>query len=337
MISSALLALFMTGAPPPTPAAASPATASASKAAPKPSQAKAAPKAPRTLVDRIVAVVNDAVITQHELDQAAAPILASKHTEEEKQATQKAVLDRLIDERLMEGQVIENRIEVEPADIDRAIARIAADNQITPEQLQQAVMDRGMRLHDYRNTLRKQLQSLKLVELKVRSRVVVPEAEVKAEYRRQTLNKPPDVKLHIRHIFLPWSSPDAKTREAVLSQLRAAKAKAEAGTDFGELAKAQSQGPTASEGGDLGELSERSLLPEMAKAVTKLQPGQISDPIETEAGVHLVQLLERKTAETDYERQKAAIYQQLYAREVEAQMQVWLEEIKSEASIQILL
>ena len=104
------------------------------------------------------------------------------------------------------------------------------------------------------------------------------------------------------------------------------------------MAKEISEGPTASSGGDLGEIGEKGLLPELARALVGVKNQEITQPIETTNGVHVVQLLERKAKQpTTYASVKDQIYQELYQKEVERQMKVWLDELKGSSAIDIRL
>lgn len=289
----------------------------------------------RERIDRVRAVVNDEVITEHEL-KAALDAAGGLAPGLDHAALEKQVLDRLIDERLLEQQIKESHVHVEEADVERAIQDILKQNQISLEQLQQAIQERGMSMGAYRETLRKQLRQLKLIELKVRSKIVIPERAVKAEYARQTRGQTPDQLVHIQHIFLPWSKPSATERAATLAKLGGLRDRAERGDDFAALAKEFSKGPTAEGGGDLGEVSEKGLLPALAKGIQGLSVGQLSQPIETDTGVHLVKVLSRRAEDSGaYAKQQARIRQELYTREAEAQMKVWLEDLRSQASIDV--
>ncbi len=292
------------------------------------------PSAPadRELVDRIVAIVNDDVIIASELDTSVTELGGSN-------ADKREILEKLISERLMTQQIQEAKIEVTADDIDRAIKDILRTNRITEAELQAAVEARGLSMDKYRADLKTQLIRLKLIDMKVRSRVVIPETEIKAEYERQTRNEKKEELVRIRHIFLRWGdSPDPRERQRVLEAARAARKRVADGESFEKVAKELSQGPTAASGGDLGEMSQQQMLPELAKGIEGLTPGQLTAPLETDSGVHVVLLEDRrKKASTAYAEARNRIYQELYQKEVEAQMKVWLEELRKQAAVSIKL
>ncbi|MBK6686696.1 MAG: peptidylprolyl isomerase [Deltaproteobacteria bacterium] len=297
----------------------------------------APPNDGRQLLDRIVAVVNDEIITLSEVEAAAGPYLPQNDTEAKKQALYRDILDQLIAERLLSEQIKEAKIGITEEEVDRAIKDILRQNKIDEEDLKQAVESRGMSLGQYREDLKTQLIRLKIIDMKVRSRVVVPETDIKAEYDRQSRDEKVENLVKIRHIYFRYGdSPDPKEKARILGLATAARKRAVDGEDFGALATELSQGPTAAQGGDLGELAEAGLLPELAKVVKTMQPNTISQPIETINGVHVVRLEGRRVKESKaYAEQREQIYQRLYQKEVETQMKIWLDELRAQSAVEV--
>ena len=292
---------------------------------------------PRQLVDRIVAIVNDDVIILSELDDAEnipGINLSSDPTERRKQ-----LLEQLINERLMQQQISEAKIEITEDELGRAIQDILRTNKITEAELKTAVEARGLSMGQYREDLKSQLIRLKLIDTKVRSRVVIPEAEIRAEYDRRVRDESKETLVRVRHVFLRWGeSPDPNERTRVLTAAKAARQRILNGENFEQVAREVSQSSTAQVGGDLGEMNQTQMLPELAKAIGPMKPGDISQPIETPNGVHVVRLESRRSkASTTYAESRIKIYQELYQREVEAQMRVWLEELRKQAAVTINL
>ncbi len=288
----------------------------------------------RELLDRIVAVVNDDVIIASELDTANQQRLGLAG-----RASDRQVLEQLINEKLMMQQISEAQVDISEQELQGAIQDIIRNNRVTMAELEAAVRAQGMSMAEYREDLKTQLIRLKLINIKVRSRVVIPEAEIKSEYERRTRNEPKEELLTIQHIFLRWGeSPNANERQRVLAAAEAARKRVLNGERFAKVAKEISEGPTASSGGDLGELTRQQMLPALAKGTEGLAAGELSQPIETPNGVHVVFVKSvREKAGKTFEQMRNLIYSQLYEREVEAQMKVWLEELRKQAAVTILL
>jgi peptidyl-prolyl cis-trans isomerase SurA len=285
------------------------------------------------LVDRVAAVVNEEVITLSEVRNAAAQAGSGDLDPVARDQLRERVLDGIISERLIAQKIREADIEVTDSDVERAIQDILRQNNITEVELNQALQARSMSMSQYRADLKGQLRRLKLVDMNVRSKVSVSEKEIREEYDRRTRNAPRRERITIRHLFFRADGED---------DLPSAQARAEAafrrvtseGEDFSQVAKEVSEGPTAAEGGSLGEMSTESLLPSLAEAVRSLQPGQVSEPIVTPNGIHVVRLDDRSYETTErYEAMAGAIREDLYNQEMEKQMQIWLEELKAGANI----
>lgn len=291
----------------------------------------------RELVDRVAAVVNDDIITLSEVQAAAKPYASPDDGEERKKMLYADILDQLINERLLGQQIKEAQIDVTDDEVERAMQDILRQNKITEEELKQAVEARGMSVGEYKVDLKSQLIRLKLIDLKVRSRVVVPESDIRAEYDNRNRGQSKDEMVTISHLFFRWGeSPDPAEKARVMARAAAARQRIVKGEDFAAVAKEISEGPTAAQGGSLGELARKGLLPELDKALMSIEPGEMSPPVETANGVHVVLLEGRRFKEgTPYAEMRDRIYQDLYQRRVEEQMKLWLEELRASSAVDV--
>lgn len=285
---------------------------------------------PGTLVDRIAAVVNDDVITLSEVRAAAKPLERDGQSAADRERLYRDVLDDLIADRLLEQQIRESEVEVTEADLDRAVQDILQQNGITEAQLEQALAARDLSVSQYREDLRVQLQRLKVVDRNVRSKIDIGEREVEEEYQRQVRDEEKRELVRISHIFIP----SAGDPEAARAAAAAARQRVLAGEAFEDVAKEVSKGPTAKDGGSLGELAVSGLLPGLAEAVAPLSEGELSQPAEAGPGFHVVRLEERRLqASTSLEELAPKIREQLYQREMEKQMDLWLDELEAKAAV----
>lgn len=300
------------------------------------------PSAPddRILLDKIVATVNGDIVTLSELRKAAEPFLAQNDTPAKRRRLYRDVIEQLIDERLLAQQIREAKINVTDRQVKAAVEDILRQNKLTRDQLMAALDARNLSLAAYEADVKEQLKRLKLVDDKVRARVVVPDSEVRAEYERRVKDDPPKVKINIAHIMLRYdenSPPEDKDR--ILAEARSIRTKVvEEQEPFEEVAKKVSQGPTASKGGGLGEMNASALMPELALGVEGLKPGQISQPILTPNGVHVVKLIARRLERSKtFKELRPKIYQELFQARFEKQTKVWLDEVERESAIDIRL
>ena len=109
------------------------------------------------------------------------------------------------------------------------------------------------------------------------------------------------------------------------------------GGKFEELAKTHSEDASGSSGGDLGWLSPGDTVPEFDQAMNALQPGQISEPVQSPFGWHLIQVLERRTQDVSQERQRQAARQAIRARKADAAFQEWLQRLRDRAYVEYRL
>ncbi|NJK89913.1 MAG: hypothetical protein HC923_11320 [Myxococcales bacterium] len=293
--------------------------------------AQAAGGAPGVLIDRIAAVVNDDVITLSEVEAAVRAFEAEGQGQADRSKLREQVLNDLIAERLLEQQISASDVTVDDAEIDRAVQDILRQNEITEDQLQQALDSRGMTMGQYREDLRDQLLRLRVIDRNVRSRVSISDEDVREEYERRTRNLAKKEIIRISHILIPFDGDEASANAKAL----AARSRVIEGEPFAEVASDVSKGPTASSGGSLGEVDVAGLVPEFKMAVSQMRVGDVSEPIAVQDGFHILVLQDRRfDAGEAYESVAANIRDQLYQREVERQMQIWLEEVEAASAVE---
>ncbi|MGF1511003.1 MAG: peptidylprolyl isomerase [Myxococcota bacterium] len=291
-------------------------------------------KQPGILVDRIAAVVNEDVVTESEVRLAARAQNTPEYDAVAREKVFQAALDSLIAEKLIAQKIEEAEIEVTQTDLERAIDDIIKQNSITRAELEQALAARGISMSQYRADLEVQLRRLKLIDMNVRSKVSVSEKEIREEYERRARAQPAKELVQIRHIF--FRADESRDIPSATSLANAAYDRVSRGREeFAEVAKEVSEGPTAEEGGSLGEMSTKGLLPVLADAVKSLEPGDISKPLVTPNGVHVVLLEARRyEAGQPFEQVARQIREELFSREMEQQMQIWREELEAGAMIE---
>jgi peptidyl-prolyl cis-trans isomerase SurA len=139
----------------------------------------------------------------------------------------------------------------------------------------------------------------------------------------------------VRHILL--RTKEGVSDSDVRSRLTGVRARIVAGEDFGELARVTSEDGTAAKGGDLGWLSPGDTVPEFERAMTALKIGEVSEPVQSPFGWHLVQVLERRAEEVSEERKKAVARQTIRARKADDAYQDWVRQMRDRAFVEIRL
>lgn len=259
------------------------------------------PLARAELVDRVAAVVNNDIITLSELEKRAAPELAKVDQDatgperaQKRAAALKRILDTMIDEKLVDNELRELKVSIGDKEVDAAVDEVKKSYNLTDEQLQQAVAREGFTISEYRDQMRKQIGRYKLISEKVRKNVKVSDADVKSEYDRMTRAEGEDYEVHVRHILI------AVPRNASSTQVDLARRKAtgvavearQAGVEFAELARKRSEGSSSSDGGDLGFFKRGTMVPEFERVAFALKTGEVSEPVRTQFGWHVLKLEE---------------------------------------------
>ena len=136
-----------------------------------------------------------------------------------------------------------------------------------------------------------------------------------------------------RHILLRTGRDLSET--VARSRLLAYKQRVQAGADFSDLARQFSQDGSASTGGDLGWASPGQFVPEFEEALARLRPGQVSDPLISRFGAHLIQLLERREIPLSIREQREMVRTQLREKKIEELYSAWVEELRGRAYIEL--
>ena len=260
-----------------------------------------APRARAELVDRVAAVVNNDVITLSEVEKRAAPELARIDQEtsgaergQKRAAAMKRTLDTMIDEKLVDNELKELKVTIGDKEVDAAIDEVKKSYNLNDEQLQQAVAREGYTVAEYREQMRKQIGRYKLISEKVRKNVKVSDADVQTEYDRMTRAEGEDYEVHVRHILIavPRNASQAQVEQARTKAAAVAVEAREPGVDFAELAKKRSEGSSSSDGGDLGFFKRGTMVPEFERVAFNLKTGEVSEPVRTQFGWHVLKLEE---------------------------------------------
>lgn len=247
-------------------------------------------------LDRVVAVVNDDVITLSELETQADALrqqLAAKNMQfPPEQVLKKQVLQHLIDVALELQLAKNNNISVDNKELNEAIATIAATNHLSLTELREAVAKQGLSYDTYRDNIRKEMLISRLQQKAVSPEVVVSSQQVDDYLKTAKNNKKTQQTYHIQNIVIPL--PEEPTTEQVKkaeAESRKLLNRIKAGDDFNRLAIEASSGETALEGGDLGERHLAELPEVFAKEVVHMSVGEVAGPLRTGNGFQLIKLI----------------------------------------------
>lgn len=258
-----------------------------------PGAANAGAAASSHMLDRIVAVVNEDVILQSELDNAVHAI-QQQYANQPGQlppldVLQKQVLDRLILMKLQLQKANDQGIQVSDAQVDQAVAQVAQQNKMTPEQLRAAVERTGQDFASFRKQLADQLTVQQLHQNVVHDSVSVTDSEI------DNLLASPSYKageVHLAHIQISIpSGADAAQIQAAAAKAEQAEAAIKGGMDFHAAAIRYSDAPDALDGGDLGWRRMDEVPAAFADTVANMKPGDVSPALRGPTGFHILKLI----------------------------------------------
>lgn len=248
---------------------------------------------------RIVAIVNDDVISMFDLEaRARLAVIIGKldNSALNDRRFVMQVLRDLIDEKLKKQEAERLNIRANKRDIDREIASIAASSNLSPNQFFDALNARGITEETYRDYIGVQVQWLKVARRQLRRQVQINDDDIDDELASlvEAANQP-QKKLY--EIFLETPEPDLdteirRTAVQIIEQFRQ-------GSPFPDLARTFSNGSSASQGGALGWVAPSQLRPELQKEAEDLGPGEISDPIQTFTGYYLLYVEDQRQQTAD--------------------------------------
>jgi len=247
-------------------------------------------------LDRIVAVVEDGVILQSELNEAVRSVQQQYASQPGQlppmDVLQRQVLDRLILMKLQVQRANDQGVRVSDADIDQAVNAVAQQNKMSPEQLRAAVEQEGSSFAAFRQQLSEQLIAQRLHESVVRDSVTVTDSEINNLLASPTYKAG---EIHLAHIQISLPSGAGAT------DIQAAQRKAEeainavkGGMDFKAAAIRYSDAQDALEGGDLGWRRMDEVPPAFADAVSGMKAGDVSPALRGPTGFHILKLMEQR-------------------------------------------
>jgi peptidyl-prolyl cis-trans isomerase SurA len=303
------------------------------------------------VVDRSVAIVNDDTITLSEVNELGhsffKKISAETPPDRLAEALYQArltVIDKLIEKKLLIQEAKKLQIQVSEQDVDNAVQRILTNNKTTIEQFRKELHSMGMTEKQYRDELRDQILSSKLINYEVRTKVVIPEDKVLDYYHTHYTEEAEGGGYYLQQIGSLWDTPLADgsvaTREAARTKIQKAHRLAQEGKDFQELARQYSDLPTGKDGGDLGLFQKDELASSILQAITGLESGDISPIVESSNGYSFFKVVAteqgKAVTKAPYESVKDQIREKLAQQAMEARFKQWLKSIRDGAYIKIL-
>jgi len=292
------------------------------------------------VVDKVVARVNNEVILLSEFNQRADQIIKEyekvfEGPDKEKQLKElkQELLNQMIDEKLLLQKAEKEKIRITDSEIDQGVDEIR--NRFSSEvEFQNEISKQGLSGAEFRENIANQLKVIKLINQEVKSKITPPaEEEVKKYYEENEEEMVSPEQVRARHILIATdkerSQDEAKEKINEIYE----KAKKDP-SQFSALAEKYSEGPSAKVGGDLGYFARGEMVKEFEDVAFKMKIGEISEPVKTRFGYHIIKLVGKKSKEKKtFSEVKDRLKNLLYQMKMEQEYEKFLRELRDEAKI----
>jgi parvulin-like peptidyl-prolyl isomerase len=299
----------------------------------------------KLIVDRVVAVVNDAIILDSELQARLIPVLADtaqitdpKERARRVQKLTTQMLEEMVNEELIVQAAEEAKVEVEPAEVNAAMDDIKKQNELDDAGLAKALAEQGYTLSSYKQDLRRQLLRLRAQNQLVRPRVNITDDDVRARYDQMQRRSEAVSAVRLSHILIKVpDQPSEQVLAAAKEKAAKAIARAKAGEEFAKVAATESEDPaTSATGGELGWFERGSISPEWEQVVFAMEKGDVRGPVSGPQGLHVFFVSDiKRTDMKPFDDLKEQIKGELTRREMDKQTTQWLEELRKKAYIDL--
>lgn len=296
------------------------------------SSVTACQQASAEVVDGIAANVNGQLITYHELRQRLKELKLEKS-----KATE--VLNKMIDESLVRAEIQKRGLSATAAEIDEAVSQVSRQNDLhSPQELAALLKEQGLTEAQFRDNLKTQIEQSKFVSYVMGAKIKINEADARNYYETHYNRNEGEQLYRLRSIFAEASAADAAKRKAAKTRIQGLQEKLKKGADFAAIARKNSDGPTASSGGQLGDFKRDELQDDFLKAVSQLKPGQVTGVLERNEGFYLLKLDGMvKGSPPAYKSVQAEITRRLQNQEMERLFRIWVQQVKEKSFIDVKL
>lgn len=296
------------------------------------------------IIERIVAIVNDEIITQTDLDKYAARLrsggltddllIADEATKQSLLQDRSKLLDKMIDEKIIDSEIKKQNLSVPIERVEQEIRSIAKRNNVSRDELKSALQERGIDFSQYQDFIKTGLERQALIEKAITSRIKISEDDVLAAYSaRKSGSSAQAYEFTLSHILFLNEKGGA---EAARARAEEALKKLKDGGNFEKIAAEYSDDPAFENGGLIGVFKSNELNDELKQAVEKLGSGETTDVIPTRGGFQIVRVNKKRlitdpATEKERDQLRAALYEKAYKK----QFRSWLDQLHQEAFIRI--
>lgn len=303
----------------------------------------------KEVIDRVVAIVNDDLITLSELKDTS----LSLDPTSQQPLDDRTILNQMVESKLFEQEAKKRGLTVSDEELDASIAEVRSKYGLNEDQMEEVLKKQNLTPETFREQWRVQTLGNKLLDSQLRNKIVVTDDEI-VEYYKQNygeidyssnFTETSEEEVEVAHILISPDTPNAEDRAIEVAEL------AKSGNDFGTLAREYSDDSfTADKGGNLGTFKKGDLIEQLEIAVERTPEGKVSGPVQSPAGYHILKVIKRTGPDSVQTKdepagdetfisdsQKEEIRQVITREKAQAQLKTWLEDMRSKAYVEIKL
>jgi peptidyl-prolyl cis-trans isomerase SurA len=284
------------------------------------------------VVDKIVAIVNDDVVTMSEVQRSVTVEKQGMFTTADdyfRDMTLKEKLDGFIEAKLVEQQAKRMKIEISDKEVQLVVEAIRKQNLITEAEMKERLQKEGINYKGFLEGIRNNLLRSRVLARAIGTTVLVTEADIKAYYDAN----PDEFKseeFRLQQIFI------SSRRENASERAQAAFNLLQQGQSFETVAKEYSDDPSGARGGDIGFVKKEDLIPQLLQGISLLMPGASSRPIVTPYGYHIIKLVEtRKSEVLPFDEVKDAIKARITQQETQKRYKEYIGKLRASSYIEV--
>ncbi len=291
------------------------------------------------VLERILAVVNDELITEQDLETTMAPVAAQirmtatgQEYDEKMKEARRQFLNRVIEDKLILSEAKRKQVIVKDPEVDEMMAEVR-NKFPNREVFLKSIEGQGYTEKKRWDRFHDQVMMQKLVAYEVRSKISVSPGEVNEYYKVHAQDFTQGDRVKLQHILIRVGT---RSEEEASNLARSLYDQIKAGASFTEIAKASSEGAEAKDGGDMGWVEKGQLMGEIDEKIFALNEGEVTAPIPTALGYHIFKITERQRVSVKpLSEVRAQVQELIFKEKMKDRLDAWLENLKKNAYISI--
>jgi peptidyl-prolyl cis-trans isomerase SurA len=296
-----------------------------------------------TVVERIVATVGERAILLSDLRRRAEPFMLQVQQSVPVGAQRnaaisqvyKAVLQKIVDEELMEKAAAQAKVTITPTEIDEALKRVATQNKLSVEQVLAEAARAGMPESKYREELRRQLLEAKLLNVRLQGRIRITDEDLRAAFQKIEAEERAQLGVRLAWIVIRGGNRSA-AEQRKLVDIAVTRTQHE---DFAAVARALSEdASTRNNGGVMNKVQPSTLPPDLGRNAAALAVGQVSQPFRSGADFIILKVVERDPSNLpDFDSAKRDLGERVYMDKMAQARRTWLDNLRRQQHVDVRL